>query len=306
LTKEQVDSIKSALKDLDLEDSVRELLNRNTKALVRLEELQVQRLGDKAGFKPVEIGSEEWDTAQAIKDSLSVLISLRPKSSTDESLIPPATILRKLHLTLPLDASPGWYGNIPVSKATALRDDTTIHIKSSALSAALDSSVANRAGPSKPSVPTASYTAYPTTNYQTTMPYPATTTYGTFTPSQGTYYQNYGNATASYSNQQYSSSWFGNYPQSQSNSGRATPQPIVATTVPVTNQTTSYQTPQPQRAVANTVLTSSATTKSHAGWSSGTGATTGYPLTLPAHMRNSAVGSASQPGTPGVYHQTLR
>jgi hypothetical protein len=205
-----------------------------------------------------------------------------------------------------VDASPGWYGNLPTVRATALRDDTTIHLKSGALSAVVDSSMTNRAGPSKPSVPTTPYSAYPTTNYQTTIPYPTTTNYGTYTPSQGNYYQNYGNATTGYPSQPYSSPWYSNYPQSQSNSGRATPQPTVTPTVPISSQPTTYQTPQPQRAVANTVLTSSTATKSHLGWT-GTGATTGYPLTLPAHMRNSVAGSAiPQLGTPGVYHQTLR
>jgi len=103
----------------------------------------MERLGNKSGFKPVEVGSEEWDTAQAIMDSLAVLTSLRPKSSMDESLIPPASLLRRLHRTLPLDPSPGWYGNLPASPTTALRDDMTVHLKSAALSAAADPSLTN-------------------------------------------------------------------------------------------------------------------------------------------------------------------
>jgi len=57
-----VSSLKSALSDLQVQDSTQELLERNVSALARLEELQLRRYGDPSGFKPVEIGSEEWET----------------------------------------------------------------------------------------------------------------------------------------------------------------------------------------------------------------------------------------------------
>ena len=57
-----VSSLESALDDLEVRDSVHELLERNARALVRLEELQLLRYGDPSGFKPVEVGSEEWET----------------------------------------------------------------------------------------------------------------------------------------------------------------------------------------------------------------------------------------------------
>lgn len=66
LSKEQIASLKSALKSLELENAVQELLDRNTKALRRLEELQRQRLMKEGGFHPVEEGSEEWDTGKGI------------------------------------------------------------------------------------------------------------------------------------------------------------------------------------------------------------------------------------------------
>lgn len=62
LDHDEVDSLKSAMEGLNLEASAQELLNRNSKALIRLEELQMQRLGRKGGFRGVEVGSEEWDT----------------------------------------------------------------------------------------------------------------------------------------------------------------------------------------------------------------------------------------------------
>ena len=57
-----VSSLKSALNDLEVQDSAHELLERITGALAQLEELQLRRYGDPSGFKPVEISSEEWET----------------------------------------------------------------------------------------------------------------------------------------------------------------------------------------------------------------------------------------------------
>jgi hypothetical protein len=57
-----VSSLESALDGLEVQGSTQELLERNGKALTRLEELQLSRYGDPAGFKPVEVGSEEWET----------------------------------------------------------------------------------------------------------------------------------------------------------------------------------------------------------------------------------------------------
>lgn len=199
-------------------------------------------------------------------------------------MVPPASILRNLHQTLPLEPSVGWYGNLPTARATALRDDTTIHLKSAAMTVAIDPAL--RAGPSKPVATTTQYAPYPTTSYQTTMPY-AATAYPTM--NQSSYYQNYGNSnTTAYTQQQYSA-WYGGY-QNQAASGRATP--MAAT------NSTMYQPPSNQRAVANTVAN-----KSQQNWPGG--ATAPY---LPAHMRdNGGVGaSVSQPGTPGPYHATLR
>ena len=57
-----ISSLRSALNDLEVQDSAQELLERNVRALARLEELQLRRYGDPSGFRPVEIGSEEWET----------------------------------------------------------------------------------------------------------------------------------------------------------------------------------------------------------------------------------------------------
>lgn len=62
LPPEEVASIKAALGTLELEQAVQELLDRNTKALKRLEELQRRRLA--SGSTKVEMNSEEWDVGQ--------------------------------------------------------------------------------------------------------------------------------------------------------------------------------------------------------------------------------------------------
>lgn len=65
LAPEQVSSIKMALGSLEMEQAVDELLRRNTKALQRLEELQLQRLrAQGGGSSVVEVGSEEWDVGE--------------------------------------------------------------------------------------------------------------------------------------------------------------------------------------------------------------------------------------------------
>lgn len=65
LPPEEVAVIKAALDTLELEEAVSELLERNRKALIRLEELQRKRLGsDGGGSSEVAEGSEEWDTGK--------------------------------------------------------------------------------------------------------------------------------------------------------------------------------------------------------------------------------------------------
>jgi hypothetical protein len=83
LHSDEIAIIKSALGTLELEDAVNELLERNRKALARLEELQRLRIGNQDnGLSEVEEGSEEWDIGkhsltQVIRWILSVLCSPR-------------------------------------------------------------------------------------------------------------------------------------------------------------------------------------------------------------------------------------
>lgn len=62
LPEEEVEAIKASLGTLEMEQAVDELLQRNAKALQRLEELQLARFNEQGtGSSIVEVGSEEWD-----------------------------------------------------------------------------------------------------------------------------------------------------------------------------------------------------------------------------------------------------
>lgn len=185
LPPEEVEAIKAALDSLELEDAVQELLDRNRKALQRLEELQFLRLiKDGGGSSAADEGSEEWDTgwfhcyhasfnqsnvpftAQGIMESLTILASLRPRSSSDKSeassIVPPASVVRKLYRTLALEPSPGWHGTLPPTRTTALRDDSTVRV---------------RPGVPAPAVPTATATTTPAPTTSTPTPVSATAPY---------------------------------------------------------------------------------------------------------------------------------
>ncbi|KAK7064691.1 hypothetical protein R3P38DRAFT_2676386, partial [Favolaschia claudopus] len=133
LSPNEIESLKAVLGSLELENAVTELLTRNRRALQRLGQLQVERLRAGKGKAPVEVeeGDEEWDVAHGILSSLTLLGSLRPRSSAHPAtpLIPPPAVLHTLHRTLPRAATPGWHGTLPARTSTALRDDTTVKIR---------------------------------------------------------------------------------------------------------------------------------------------------------------------------------
>ncbi|KAI0828251.1 hypothetical protein BC628DRAFT_1364916 [Trametes gibbosa] len=267
LPAEEVEAIKASLGTLEMEQAVDELLQKNSRALQRLEELQLARLQEqRTGSSIVEISSEEWDIAQGIIDSLTLLASLRPRPSNGDSeqspLVPPPSVLHKLQRTLPVDATAGWYGTLPEGHPTAFRDDTTVHLRTAAV-AVVSSTKTPIAAPIIPTTPAAktpaaaaaaAAVATPTTpytpytyanNYQSTQYRGG---YGTYTPtaqSTGSYYPNYatqsaggtqGTQASHYPNAQYAGAQGGYtyspwYYQSQAGtaSGRATPQPAAGT-----------------------------------------------------------------------------
>ncbi|KAI9572632.1 hypothetical protein HD554DRAFT_1330294 [Boletus coccyginus] len=340
---EQITLLKQALGSLELEAAVHELLERNANALNRLEELQNKRLAQPGEFAAVEEGSEEWDIAQGIFDSLCLLTSLRPRLSTSDNapLTPSPSALHKLQRTLPIAPTQGWHGTLPPEHPTALRDDSTLYIKSTATaipaapSAAPAQTPTPQPVPAQPAVVTTAATAQAYASYPYNYASPYRPGYQ-YKPGQPTpYYPNaYAQTTAQaqatpqyYQAQPYSatgqqqytySSWYQYNPQAQSStptggSRKGTPQPssAAAATPAVTTPTipTSYagffnatmQTPN-QRAVANTVA--AATPGAKGTWTApvGTGAVGYVAPTLPPHMRNAVAG---QPGTAGAYNAGL-
>ncbi|KAI8983402.1 hypothetical protein BD414DRAFT_418392 [Trametes punicea] len=336
LPPDEVEAIKVSLGTLEMEQAVDELLQRNARALQRLEELQLARLREQGeGSSIVEVGSEEWDVAQGIIDSLALLASLRPRPSNGDPdaspLVPPPSVLHKLQRTLPISATEGWYGTLPEGRTTAFRDDTTVHIRSSAVATVVSSRgaptaavTASTAIPSTPAAKTASgpstaavppYTpyAYPS-NYQSSQYRGG---YGTYTPAQGgsgsgvggagSYFASYaqpataaqGGGAAHYPSGYTYSPWYGYQGQAgTTTSGRATPQPgAAAAATPIATPTTTAQ----QRAVANTVLSSTKPYPAPA-WG-GPAAGGGYAApTLPPHMR----GAATPGGPPLLPQRELR
>lgn len=85
LTSEQLDAVKTTMQHLEIEAAVQELLERNAKALARLEELQATRLGGPGGgFSQVAAGSEEWNIGTATFSLMCVrmlTIWIQPKGS---------------------------------------------------------------------------------------------------------------------------------------------------------------------------------------------------------------------------------
>ncbi|KAL1732568.1 hypothetical protein EV714DRAFT_282423 [Schizophyllum commune] len=133
LPEDAIEGVMDALQTAELETTVQELLERNVRAIERLEDLQRARLTAYGGEKStVEEGSEEWELAENITNSLTLLMSLRPRksgSSTDEApLIPPDHVLHKLTATLPTNATPGWRGTLPAGKSAA-RDNSTLKVR---------------------------------------------------------------------------------------------------------------------------------------------------------------------------------
>jgi hypothetical protein len=263
--------------------------------------------------------------AQGIMDSLTVLASLRPRSSDGSDtlpLIPPASVLHKLHRTLPVGACAGWYGTLPGSRSTALRDDTTVRVRAGAtIHSVISAAPAVGSTVSAAGATTAAtvYPGFPYPNYggqqyrgggytykpgQGAPYYPAT--YGVPTQGQvggqgqgqgqtgGTgYYPNQGYGGAGQQAYAYSS-WY-NYQApatAGTSSGRGTPQPgtnVSGASGMATNYAGFFNaqtTGAGQRAVANTVVSSKG-----GGYGQGT---------IAVHLRNT---SGYQQQSYGTYQQ---
>ncbi|KAI5124473.1 hypothetical protein M0805_008355 [Coniferiporia weirii] len=303
-TQEELVSVQAVLDSLECEENIDELLQRNATALVRLEELQkIRLLAEKGGSSSVRVGSDEWNIAQKLMDSLTLLASMRPRlpNGTISAIVPPASVLRALHQTLPSESSQGWYGTLTGSRGLALRDDTTLQVKTPS------SNQASAPAPVPTPAPQVAPATYPT-NYSQPGGYFANGySQGTSTPqTQKTQlpYQSQVNTASQYPY----GSWYPNPSATASVAGtpgpgsrKGTPQPVAATPtltgsgyVPYSTAVTSAT---PARAVANTV----AAKVQANGWATpGAVTSSGFGApTLPHHMRN--IGQApTSPITPGM------
>ncbi|KAF9454967.1 hypothetical protein P691DRAFT_754093 [Macrolepiota fuliginosa MF-IS2] len=271
LPPEDVRNLKAALDNAELEKLVDELLTRNQRALIRLQELQIDRLTKQAStVTSVDESSEESEIAHGIMDSLETLTTLRPRAANGDiiSVVPPTSVLRKLLNTLALEPHPGWHGTLVSTRATALRDDSTVKVRaSSAVPAAVSTSSSPAPTSNTPVATAAAPTTTPYTGYtyayqaqQQAQAYrPAatavgTTTYTPYKPGATSYYQNYIQGAQQqqqyYGQQAYGvgatgqqpyaaySSWFAHAQYSQAaaaataagtaSTGRGTPQPATA------------------------------------------------------------------------------
>ncbi|KAJ7226019.1 hypothetical protein GGX14DRAFT_512553 [Mycena pura] len=284
LLPEEIESLKSVLDSLELENAVQELLERNRKALQRLGHLQVERLRSEGGrTSTVKEGDEEWDVAQGILDSLALLASLRPRSSAHSTapLRPPPAVLHTLMQTLPRSAVPGWHGTLPASTGaatTALRDDATVKVRPGVPATAPAPAPVATPAP----IPASTYPAY--SGYYAPqaaaaaggqqLRYPRAQQQG----SGQQYYpqQTYAGATQMPYGYSATSGWYGAYGNVQTaGTSGATPTP-------------SYVAPSVgagSKAVANTVLGKAAV---GGAWTPNAGTQT--PPVLPAHLRTAAGG----------------
>ncbi|KAF8633915.1 hypothetical protein AX15_001101 [Amanita polypyramis BW_CC] len=336
----QAAALKNALSCLNLENAISELLERNRKALQRLEELQKARFSKlDGGTSSVEEDTEEWETAHTILDSLTVLASLRPQSTAENisSIIPSPSVLRKLQRTLVRRPTRGWYGTLPLTKPTALRDDATVKVKPGGVVTAVATTTATPTTTTPgPATPYSGYSyAY---GQQAYRPSPATTSYTPYKPGQ--YYQTPYLATATqqlgqqnyYGQQGYTggatgqqpyaaySTWYTQYnapaantnsgAASGSSSGRGTPQPAgsAGAAVPSTYGSffASAGTPPPgtmhSPAVANTVLANKPGTSGAATWSAYAVGQQQNPMaTFSSHLRSTQGYQAQQTGYHGTY-----
>jgi hypothetical protein len=190
--------------------------------------------------------------AQAILDSLTLLTSLRPRSSSEDGpvIIPSPSVLHKLHRTLTVDPSLAWSGTLPPGRTTALRDDSTVKIQAGTATPVPMTNASTITTPI-PLPATTTYNNYPYP-YGSQQGYrPQASSYTPYKTPQTNYYPNYTSQqqpgyfaqtyTTPTANQQpygaatgqqpYAAySWYGQYAstfQNNASSGRGTPQPTL-------------------------------------------------------------------------------
>lgn len=249
-------------------------------------------------------------------DSLETLASLRPRAANGQvvSVVPPISVLRRLHKTLSLEPHPSWQGTLAPTRSTALRDDSTVKVRASSAAPTVISTSSSPAPTSiTPVAPTATaattpYPGYPyvyqgqqqAQTYRTATGTVGQTAYTPYKPGATSYYQNYIQGAQQQQQQYYGqqaygagatgqqpyaayTSWFAHAQYSQAaaaavgtaSTGRSTPQPAYGA---------YYQQPAQQQRATNTtggVTTPAAVANTVAMNKPGAGAPTGVWMGYP-------------------------
>ncbi|KAG8825848.1 hypothetical protein FRC19_010322 [Serendipita sp. 401] len=140
---DESESLKQAFSALQAELGVTELLEENAIALDNLVRMQSDRI-KQGELTPSDL---EREIAEGIVSSLSLLVSLRPRASSqpDGSVVPSAPILRALHRSLTTQPISGWRGTLANNRKGSLRDDATMYVKAtSKTQAAASAAVGNQ------------------------------------------------------------------------------------------------------------------------------------------------------------------
>lgn len=226
-------------------------------------------------------------------------------------------MLQKLERTLVRQPTQGWYGTLPSTKTTALRDDATVKVRPGGVAPVVTATnaavVTTTPGPATPYAgysyaygqqqyrpsPAATYTPYKSGQYYQS-PYLATAT------QQQTYYGQQAYAGGASGQQPYAaySAWYTQYnapaansssvAPSGSSSGRGTPQPAGTTGTAVPSTYGSFfataGTPPPgatrSPAVANTVLANKSGAPGATAWGAYASGQPSPISPFPGHLRN--------------------
>ena len=211
---DEAEALKEAFQQLEIELGVSELLRYIAISLQSLVDMQRERLGAGVELEPdgLEHQTGEWMIsndyttfpltfflpAQEATKSLALLLSMRPRTyeQPNKSLVPPPAILRTLHRSIPALPITSWRGILAGNRPTALRDDTTVTIKTTARAQAAAQAASQLYSPSTASQPVSTPPSYPNgtpavPNFGRGGPMPSPMTPGPFVGPYGNYYPNY-------------------------------------------------------------------------------------------------------------------
>ena len=185
----EMEVLRQAFDALRAEIGVSDLLEQNAIALENLINLQRERLVNHS-YTPTDLERQiglcnlfgslltltSYTIADGINVSLSLLISLRPRTSSrpGDSVVPASAILQGLHRSLPATPTSGWRGTLATNRPTSLRDDATMYVKATARAqAAATAAAANGSIPQMNGTPRVPNTSTPATPITQNSPYKA-------------------------------------------------------------------------------------------------------------------------------------